>query len=278
MALLLRVVVIGVVGCATASDPRFQPAIDASGGGGGDPTQDAGVDAPPADAPPATSACAMALAQRGTDFEAGATGWTHVVLDGAAGQANWPFDDWEFGTATSGPNSCHGGTKCWATKLGANYTSCQRAALVSPPIDLSACSGANVTLEVYSWHDFWTGTVSGTQYFDGGIIEVSNNGTAWSQITPMPAYPGTTKINPFISFNECVLSNSFHVHGKPGFVGAGPGWQKISIKLPASVVTSTFRVRFAYSSGVSFANSDPEVDRLHTRPGWYVDDLTFAEK
>src|SRR5262249_23305152 len=159
------------------------------------------------------------------------------------------------GAATWGPGSCHAGTQCWGTRLDANYTSCQRAALTSPAIDLSKCAGQSVTLTFWSWHDFWTGTVSGktSTWFDGGIVEVSADGSTWTEVSPSPSYPGTIAINPNISTYQCVSSNNFHVHAKAGLVGTGSGWQMISVPLPPAVVGATFHVRFAYGSGVSYA-------------------------
>jgi len=219
------------------------------------------------------------LAGHATGFETGAAGWTHGVLDGASAPG-WPLDEWQQGPASSGPGSCHGGTNCWATRLDVNYTSCSRAALESPAIDLSACAGQNVKLVFWSWHDFWTGTVSGKPetWFDGGLLEIAGDGSTWTEVTPTPAYPGTLAINNNIGSFGCVSQNNFHVHAKPGFVGAGGGWQMVTVPIPASAVTSTFRLRFAYSSGVSFANNDAEVNRGHSRPGWYVDDVSFTSQ
>ncbi len=218
------------------------------------------------------------LATFGTNFETGVGGWTHAVLDGAVA-SGWPLDEWQNGTASSGPGSCHGGTKCWATRLDANYTSCERAALVSPVIDLSACVGRTVTLSFWSYHDFWTGTVSGKPdtWFDGGLLEVSTNGTGWTAVTPSPAYPGTLKINPDIgSSYSCVSANNFYVNNKPGWVGTSSGWQQVRVPIPAVAVTPSFRFRFAFSSGVSFASTSAETNRTHTKPGWYIDDVSFS--
>lgn len=256
-----------LVGCASAGSPST-PGADAA-------TDGKTADAPAIDAPP--SPCDLALAGHATGFETGVGGWTHVVLDGATA-ASWPFDEWQHGTASSGPNSCHAGTKCWATRLDANYTSCERAALISPIMDLSACAGRTVTLSFWSWTDFWTGTVTGKAgtWFDGGLLEVSTNGTAWQAVTPTPAYPGTIKINPDIGSNACVSANNFYVNNKPGWVGTSGGWQQISVPIPAAAVTPSFRFRFAISSGVSFASSNAETNRMHTRPGWYIDDVAFS--
>ncbi len=220
----------------------------------------------------------MMLAGHATGFESGAAGWTHVVLDGASAPG-WPLDEWSVATATAGPGSCRTGTGCWATRHGANYTSCERSALISPTIDLSACAGESVNLTFWSWHDFWTGTVPNKPetWFDGGLVEVSANGTAWMAVTPAPAYPGTIAINPNIgSSYSCVSQNNFYVHTKPGWVGMSGGWKEVTVAIPAAALTSTFKLRFAFSSGVSFQSTNAETNRSHTRPGWYIDDLSFS--
>lgn len=256
-----------LIGCASAGAPD-SPDIDAPA---------VTVDVPTAliDAPP--SACDLALASHATGFETGTTGWTHMVLDGAVA-SGWPLDEWQVGTASSGPGGCHAGTKCWATRLDANYTSCERAALVSPATDLSACAGKTVKLSFWNWHDFWTGAVAGKTgtWFDGGLLEVSADGSTWMPVTPMPAYPGTLAINGNISSFACVSQNSFYVNNKPGWMGTSGGWQQVTVQVPAGAVTSTFRFRFAFSSGVSYAGNNAETNRAFTRPGWYVDDVSFS--
>ena len=69
----------------------------------------------------------------------------------AGPEVDWNFDDWEHGTASNvGPGACHGGTGCWATRLDNNYIACQRAYLVSPPIDLSDCAGESLARPIES--------------------------------------------------------------------------------------------------------------------------------
>jgi len=254
-----------LAGCATAGAPAT-PNADAP---------DSLIDAPPTiDAP---SACDVALAGLATSFESGVEGWTHAVLDGASAPS-WPLDEWQHGRATSGPGNCRIGTGCWATRLDANYTSCERAALVSPTLDLSACAGKMVSLSFWTWYDFWSGAVAGKTgtWYDGGLLEVSNDGTGWTAVTPAPAYPGTIAINPNINSFACVSQDNFHVHNKPGWVGTSSGWKQVTVTLPASVVTPSFRFRFAFSSGVSFAGNNAETNRTYTRPGWYIDDVSFS--
>jgi hypothetical protein len=242
------------------------PAVDAAPG-----SSDATLDAMP------PTVCDTMLAGYATGFENGLASWTHVILDNAEPtNPGWPWDEWQHGTASSGPGSCHAGTNCWATRLAANYTACSRAALVSPQFDLSACAGRDVKLAFWNWYDFWTGTVSSSTWFDGGILEFSTDNSTWAQVTPTPGYPGTVDINPSFGAGNCLLPNSFHVDGKPGWIGASAGWQQVTVPIPASSLTSTFRFRFAYSTGVSSNCTNAEACRANARPGWYIDDVSFA--
>ncbi|HEY5935038.1 MAG TPA: hypothetical protein VIU61_10395 [Kofleriaceae bacterium] len=266
----LACVLLVLIGCASAGDGDVVP-VDAPPGGN--------PDGPPEipDGPP-NSACDNKLGTYATGFENATAGWSHVVMDGAEGEADWPFDEWNIGTATTvGPTMCHEGTKCAATHLTKNYTSCSRAALISPTFDLSQCTGRDVKLSFWSWHSFWTGSYNGTTWYDGGVVEISTNGTAWTPVTPTPAYPGTLDINPRMgSFYECVLPTSFYADGKQGFVGNGNGWKLVTISIPAAMLTSSFQVRFAYASGVSNQSDNPETNRNFTAPGWYIDELAFS--
>jgi hypothetical protein len=259
-----------LVGCASAGDPDAVP-VDAPPGGNPDGQ-------PEIPDGPMNSACDNKLGMLGTDFENGTAGWSHVVLDGAEGEASWPFDEWQHGAAsTVGPTMCHQGSGCWATHLTKNYTSCERAALISPTFDLSSCAGRDVKLTFWSWHSFWTGSYGGTTWYDGGLVEISTNGSSWTAVTPTPAYPGTIDINPHMTSSyECVLRNSFYVDGKQGFVGNGNGWKLVTISVPATMLTATFQIRFAYGSGVSHQSTNAETNRGFTAPGWYIDELAFS--
>lgn len=237
------------------------------------------IDAALPDAAPdaGNSACALQLAAATTAIETAAAGWTHAVMDGASA-AGWPLDEWQGGQASAGPGSCRTGGHCWASPLNKNYTSCERAELVSPAVNLSACAGEDVSLVLWTWFDFWNGTVSGKAgtWFDGGFVEVQGATNNWMAITPAPAYPGALAINGNIGSYACVSPDSFYAHSKPGFVGMSAGWREESIVLPQAVLTPSFRVRFVFASGVSFADNDAEGNRSHTRPGWFIDDLSFT--
>lgn len=81
--------------------------------------------------PPAAPTCnggTMPIVPFMTDFEAGASGFTH------SGQA----DEWELGMPTAAPiTGCNSGNQCWKTDLDNTYDSNSNQNLVSPSIDLS---------------------------------------------------------------------------------------------------------------------------------------------
>ena len=52
--------------------------------------------------------------------------------------------------------------------------------------------------------------------------------------------------------------------------------QQVTVPLPASSLASTFRFRFAYSTGTSSNCTSAEACRANARPGWYIDDVSFA--
>lgn len=243
-----------------ADPPEPEPEED----GGTTPKNDSGTG----------SQCATALAAITFDFTAD-QGWTHAVSDNAQGAATWPFDEWSRGTSTS--LACPGGG-CFGFKLSQNYAQCSRGELVSPKINLSACSGSKVALSFKHAFSFWTGSYNGTTWYDGGIVEISgDDGASWS--VPTATYPGTVKINPNRGASyACVLPTTFHVSDKPGFVGAATTPATFEIELPAAAITDKFRVRFAQAAGVSSQTTSAETSRGSTAPGWRIDDVHFVAK
>jgi len=275
-ALLLALL---LCGCATGTPGG----IDASGSGGVDASDrvDGGVvadarvidAAAPADAPGTDPACAIAIAQLAYDWESGDQGWVHDVMPAVdPPPVSWTFDHWERGTPTHGP-PCNGGTACWATNLDNNYIQCQRAYLRSPSMNLSACADTDVSLVFNHAFDFWTGTWDSQTWYDGGMVELSGDGTTWQAASI--SYPGTILINPDQgSSYTCVEGSSFYVHNTPGFVSANGGWQQVAIPIPPALRTASFQVRFLYASGVSWQTTDEITSMDHTRAGWYIDDVS----
>ncbi len=288
MRIVAALSIVGAIAaCAVGSDPEAVPDTESDAGRIDTgtttlPSGDSGVD--PTDAPagdaktdsPSVDPCADALAKLTYDFEAGASGWTHAVSDGADGSGvSWPYDPWLTGTASVAP-ACKAG-KCFGTELSKNYAQCQRGHLLSPTVNLSACSGKTVALVFHHAYSFWTGSYNGTTWFDGGVVEVSTNGTSWQQLTG--TFPGTVKINPdrTASF-ACVLPNGFGVHNKQGYVGVQTTTVKAELTIPAAAISSTTRFRFSFASGVSSQTTNPDSSRASTAPGWRIDDVGFALK
>ena len=215
------------------------------------------------------SACEVSLQSKVFDFES-AEGFVHSKMPEVDAYGGWTFDHWERGSANV---TCPSGQECWGTNLDGNYVQCQRAYLVSPKIDLGACAGEDVQLLFEHYYDFWTDTVGGPVFYDGGLIEISPDGTTWSSASL--AYPGTITINPEINSSACYEKNNFYVNGKSGFVGSSSGWVSASIVIPASMTTATFQVRFVYGTGVSFDTTSETTSMQNSAPGWYVDNLRF---
>tara|TARA_R110002096_G_scaffold299503_2_gene493982 strand:+ start:55981 stop:56820 length:840 start_codon:yes stop_codon:yes gene_type:complete len=269
-ALLGFVLAGGLVACATADEDLGIP--DAF------PTRtdgNAGVfDAGPRPDANISGACDQALANLRFDFESGAQGFVHGPMPVAVNSgANWTFDHWEQGAVTAG-RTCISGQECFGTNLDGNYIQCQRAYLVSPTIDLSDCAAASRDVSFHFQHNynFWTGNQGG-QKFDGGLIEISADGTNWQSATLL--YPGTIAVNPNIGSFECVEKDNFYVHGKDGYVGTSNGWLSESFIIPQELASVTFQVRFVYASGVSSETSDQNESMAGTKPGWFIDNLRF---
>ena len=266
--------VLAMAGCATGEPP-----------GGGGPAGDPDGSVPPFDAsPPSPDAavgpsaeCLAALAAAAFDFEDGPAGWRHDLMPEIQGTTtNWRFDDWEYGTASNvGPAACHEGTGCWATRLDNNYIACQRAYLMSPPIDLSACAGESLALTFYHYYDFWTGDWDAQTWFDGGLVELKGEGGGGWTSPPGLEYPGTIAINPSKGIYECIETDNFYVDGRPGFVGQNGAWEPVEVAIPDELVGADFRVRFSYSSGV-ILQSDTQNAGNFSNAGWYIDDLAVV--
>lgn len=220
------------------------------------------------------SPCAKALAAIKFDFESGAQGWTHGISDAMPSSApSWPYDTWALGVATAG-TTCASGS-CFGTELTKNYAQCERGFLVSPSIDLSACTGQSVSLvfqHAYAFLDLNATTR------DGGVVEVSgDDGASWQ--IPKGTYPGTVAINPSIgSSYKCVQPPAFGVNGKQGFTGSQRQTTKASLELPATTISAKVRVRFSFASGVTSSTVDPDASRAATDFGWRIDDVGFETK
>lgn len=123
----------------------------------------------------------------------------------------------------------------------------------SPPIVVGATGPASFTFKTA--FDF---EKSGTTYYDGGVIEISNdNGVTWTDLgTSMsPGYGGVlTTGNPLAGRNALVSTSTSY-----------PALQTYTVSLGSGYAGQTIRIRFRVvcDGGVGAG-------------GWYVDDLVFT--
>jgi hypothetical protein len=260
----------GDAGRPPAADAGDPPNPDPDAGSPPPPDPDAAVPPPPDDD------CEAALRTATFTFEGGPQGFAHEVSDGVD-VPGWPLDPWEHGRAASGPGACFEGERCWATDLDDNLTQCQRAALVSPELDLTACAGRRIVLVFEHWYAFWLGADLFESYFDGGTVEISTDDRTWAVAAPGD-YPGVIHPQPSLGFGyECVDPFDFHVDGAPGFVGESGGWETARMALGAAAA-GRFRLRFAFATGVSAETTDPFESQAVSPPGWYIDHVRFEAR
>ncbi len=170
-------------------------------------------------------------------FEADMAGWNSLTLN-----PNF-VNQWHRSNAR---NNTGGGS--WSMKFGgqgtADYASSAYGALESPDIVL----GQNAQLLFHHWMD--AETHSNPIYaWDGGMVQISVNGGAWTQISPVGGYPYRTYNNAASPFpaNTNVYSGSFD-------------WTPATFDL--SSYTGTAKFRFLFGS-----------DGYVTGEGWYLDDI-----
>ena len=154
-------------------------------------------------------------------------------------------NDWELGSPTGTSPPPYSGTKCWGTKLAANYS-------VGPLLS----SLTTETYTVYSdrasfsfWH--WYQIQS---HFDGANVRVSINGGPFQIVHPLGGY------------TEPSIYNGFGnpLAAQPGFSGVGgTSWQKATLDVEGyALVGNTIAIRFDFGA-----------DNSIQYPGWYIDDF-----
>ncbi|MBP6874593.1 MAG: T9SS type A sorting domain-containing protein [Candidatus Eisenbacteria bacterium] len=172
-------------------------------------------------------------------FESGADGWTH---DNGGG--TW-IDQWHLSTQR---NHSPGGGQSW--KCGAtdasSYGNLLNACLLSIPLDLTG----EGELRFWMWMDAETSATYPGMAYDGGIIEMSLDGGAFTQITPEGGY-----------------THSIRAGSTPGPFAAGTAvysgqmdWRQVTVDLSGIIGSAVFRFRFGS-------------DGADGNEGWYVDDV-----
>jgi hypothetical protein len=139
----------------------------------------------------------------------------------------------------------------YAMKFGGEgseyYDSSSYGALVSPTFAL----GTNSQLRFKHWMQA-ENDANPLQAWDGGLVQMSNNGGEWFQITPIGAYPCTIINNPACPFpvDTPVWSGSFD-------------WTEAVFDLSSYSGSATFRWVFGSDGSLNFE-------------GWYVDEISLV--
>jgi subtilisin family serine protease len=179
------------------------------------------------------------------DFETGAPDWTHSSPSG------WG-DQWHIST-----EMVHGGThsyKCGDTGTG-TYANLLDAQLVSPTI-------ANLPNEARLYFWMWIeGELSGAYQdsaYDGGILEVSADGGAFTEVAPVAGYPKT-----FRWLRGGGNPATGPMRGMPCWAD-NTTWTQVAVDLtPFAGQSIQLRYRFGSDAGTGYE-------------GWYVDDVLIT--
>jgi hypothetical protein len=173
------------------------------------------------------------------DMESGVGDWTHsVVTDGFV-------DQWHMSTQR---NHTPGGTTAW--KFGdtgtGTYADLSDGALVSGTLQLTG----DARLTFWHWMESEVSQSYPDHAYDGGLVEISVDGGAWTQITPTGGYPylirDSSQPGPFPA--------------ETPVYGGTQDWTQASFDLTG--VTGSVQFRFRFGS-----------DGNTGREGWYIDDV-----
>ncbi len=173
------------------------------------------------------------------DAEAGSPDWTHEAASGGFG------DQWHLSTTRNHTPAGATSWKCGDTGAG-DYASLLDAALVTPTFDLLAYS----RLKFWQWIEAEESGAYPGRAYDGGLVEISIDGGAWTQIFPNGGYTHTIR--------EGSTAGPF-LEGTDVFSGT-VDWHEVVFDL--TEFSGSAQLRFRFGS-----------DGADTREGWYVDDV-----
>jgi subtilisin family serine protease len=175
----------------------------------------------------------------------GTNGWTHTSLTGGF------TDQWHISTEMSAsPDSAW---KCGNNSTGA-YANLVDAGLTSPDVIVTAQS----QLAFDSWIDAEQSTQYSDSAYDGGLVEISVNGGAFTRVTPSGGYNRT-----FRRERASGVPYTGPLPGVPCWSGA-TSWLQKTFDLSA-FAGDTLRFRFRFCT-----------DAATQREGWYLDNFTVS--
>jgi hypothetical protein len=176
--------------------------------------------------------------------------WTTGKAHASGNDVSWACGN-PTGTPPNGPPG--NPTGVWATNLTGTYNFSESSFLQSPPLNLTSCAGEGITMTLRHWYLFEGGVTRP----DGGIVQISTNGTTWTTIDPVGgALYGAGNIG----------ATYPPVMGTPGFNGNQNNNSNVMLEsmwdLSAYAGLSDVHLRFVFGS-----------DSSDQRAGWYLDNL-----
>jgi len=114
-------------------------------------------------------------------------------------------NDWEYGVPSNvGPTSVPNGSRCWATKISANYRDSSASRLITPPINLSGVS--HPFLRILHWYSFQSTT--SLIGHDGGNVKSILPGDTLVLLYPPRNYDGqVSSYNFMIPYQQGFIDN-----------------------------------------------------------------------
>lgn len=175
--------------------------------------------------------------------------WTTGRTTGMASLSTWECGNPDNYNLGPGP----GKTGVWATNLTGPYNASESSFLQSGNLDLTNCDGQGITMTLHHWYNFHGLVIND----DGGIVQVSTNGTNWTQIHPSGGsdYP----------IGDDLTADFAPVDGADGFGGNNPDeqmWVDTEFDLSEYAGEGEFYIRFVMGS-----------DGGTQQGGWYIDNL-----
>jgi uncharacterized repeat protein (TIGR01451 family) len=181
-----------------------------------------------------------------------------VVVDGGLGTVTFFADTMENGAAPwtvatgSGSNvwalstaSAHSPTHAWFVQDIATVSD-QTLAMAAPVV----LSGQPV---LRFWHSYTTEAT-----YDGGVVEISANGGAWTDLGALMTQGG---------YNSTISASSGSpIGGRQAFSGSSGGYVQTAVNL-SSYVGQNVQIRFRFATDSSVSST-----------GWYVDDVEIVDE
>lgn len=166
---------------------------------------------------------------------------------------------WECGVHNTDHNGAPpaNGETVWATNLEGNYLASESAAIISPVINLENCAdGEEVELRVTHWYEFEGGILNS----DGGIVQASSDGFAWSTLTPIA---GSMYVD------QNVLTTTYNPpdnqYGFSGNSADAESWVESVFDVSNYAGTNELQIRFVFGS-----------DSGTQRAGWFIDKVELV--